>query len=153
MSKKRYTSSDEAKSPSGDLGVASGVVSEPEMFYGAEPILFEFAKKLRDNPTDAEAFLWIFLQSNQLKGYRFKRQHPVKYFIADFYCHKAKLVIEVDGGYHTIPEQYEYDSNRDIELTQLGIKVLRFTNEEVLFEIDKVLEVIKKELNQTMPHP
>ena len=130
-----------SKSPLGDLGV--GVT----MFYGAPPILFEFAKKMRNNQTEAEAVLWLYL-SNKQKGFRFKRQHPIKYFIADFYCHKAKLVIEVDGGYHQLPEQYEYDQNRDYELEELGLKVLRFTNEQVFFDIENVIKDIEKELKK-----
>ncbi len=117
------------------------------MNYGAEPILFEFAKQLRLNPTEAEDFLWEQLSAKKI-GNRFKRQHPILYFIADFYCHQAKLIVEVDGGYHQIPEQYEYDSNRDFELEELGLKVLRFTNEQVLFDIDNTLSKIGNELKQ-----
>ena len=138
--------SDDAKSPLGDLGVGVG----SNMFYGAAPILFEFAKKMRENPTEAEAVLWTYL-SNKQQGFRFKRQHPIKYFIADFYCHKAKLVIEIDGGYHQLPEQYEYDKNRDYELEELGLKVLRFTNEQVFFNIENVIKDIEKELIPPTP--
>jgi len=127
------------KSPSGDLGV--------NMFYGAIPILFEFAKEMRNNQTEAESVLWQHLSNNQRKGLRFKRQHPIKYFIADFYCHGKKLIIEVDGGYHQIPEQYEYDINRDYELEEVGLKILHFTNEQVLFDIENTLKVIDNELN------
>ena len=116
------------------------------MFYGALPIHFELAKRLRDNQTDAEIFLWNNLGIIQIKGIRFKRQHPVLYFIADFYCHKAKLIIEVDGGYHDIPEQYLYDKNRENELTELGLKVIRFSNNDVLNKIESVLNRIEKEI-------
>lgn len=115
------------------------------MYYGAEPILFEFAKQMRNNPTEAEAYLWTFL-SGGYSECRFKRQHPIKYFIADFYCHEFRLVIEVDGGYHNVPEQYEYDCDRDWELELLGLTVLRFTNEEVLYDTDHVLQTIKSHL-------
>lgn len=118
------------------------------MFYGAQPILFDLAKQLRLNPTGAEDFLWNQLSTVKIKGVRFKRQHPILYFIADFYCHRAKLVIEIDGGYHQIPSQYEYDINRDYELAEFGLKVLRFTNEEVLFNIENVLGKIEEEINQ-----
>jgi len=138
--------SDGTKSPLGDLGVEVG----GNMFYGAAPILFEFAKKMRKNPTEAEAVLWTYL-SNKQRDFRFKRQHPIKYFIADFYCHKAKLVIEIDGGYHQLPEQYEYDKNRDYELEELGLKVLRFTNEQVFFNIENVIKDIEKELIPPTP--
>ena len=113
------------------------------MFYGALPIHFELAKKLRDNQTDAEILLWNNLNRIDLKGIRFKRQHPVLYFIADFYCHKARLIIEVDGGYHNIPEQYLYDRNRENELNELGLKVIRFTNEEIMNDIETVLITIE----------
>jgi very-short-patch-repair endonuclease len=125
-----------------------------KMFYGALPIHFELAKKLRDNQTEAEIFLWNNLGSINIPGIRFKRQHPVLYFIADFYCHKAKLIIEVDGGYHDIPDQYIYDRNRDSELSKLGLKVIHFTNEQVLFDIEKVLNIIEKEIRErTIPNP
>ena len=115
------------------------------MFYGASPILFEFAKQLRKEQTEAEGFLWNFLSNNKL-GYRFKRQHPIMYFIADFYCHKLKLIIEVDGGYHNIPKQFEYDKNRDLELTDLGLKVIRFTNEQVIYDTENTITKIKEEI-------
>jgi cyclase len=78
---------------------------------------------------------------------RFKRQHPILYFIADFYCHRAKLIIEVDGGYHNLQEQYIYDKNRDKELEEFGLKVIRFTNEQVFNDIENVLYVIEGEVN------
>ena len=137
------------KSPSEDLGV--GVVT---MFYGAPPILFEFARKMRNNPTESESVLWQYLSNNQRNGFRFKRQHPIKYFIADFYCHSKKLIIEVDGGYHQILEQYEYDRNRDYELEELGLKILHFTNEQILFDIENTIRVIDNELtNHPQPTP
>lgn len=79
---------------------------------------------------------------------RFRRQHPILYFIADFYCHKAKLVIEVDGGYHDIPEQYKYDKAREQEIEELIIKVIRFTNEQVLFDIENTLKKIEEEIKK-----
>jgi cyclase len=120
------------------------------MHYGAMPILFEFAKRNRLNPTDAEDYLWEQLSGSKL-GVRFKRQHPIAYFIADFYCHTAKLIIEVDGGYHSIPAQYEYDCNRDFELEELGLKVIRFTNEQVLFDIENTIQKIKLEIKIRIP--
>ncbi len=116
------------------------------MFYGAGQILFQFAKELRANETEAEKLLWYHLSSNRFKGIRFKRQHPALFFVADFYCHKAKLIIEVDGGYHKIPSQFEYDKNRDNELADLGLKVLRFSNEEIFKKLDKTLDKIENEI-------
>jgi very-short-patch-repair endonuclease len=123
---------------------------EFKMFFGASPKIFEFAKQLRKNETIAEKLLWERLNKNQVLRLRFRRQHPLKYFIADFYCHKVKLVIELDGGIHNAPKQFEYDQNRDYEMNELGLTILRFKNEEVLENIEivvaKIIEVIKSPL-------
>jgi cyclase len=113
-----------------------------QMYYGANPVLFEYARKLRVNETEAEKILWTYLCNKKINGLRFRRQHPILYFIADFFCPSAKLVIEVDGGVHNLPAQFEYDRNRDSELSAYGLKVLRFTNEEVMNNIDKVIQKI-----------
>ncbi len=83
-----------------------------EMFYGAGPEIFAKAKILRQKMTTAEKLLWQRLKENQL-GYRFKPQHPIDIFIADFYCHALKLVIEVDGQIHD--HQKDYDEGRTTE--------------------------------------
>ena len=127
-------------------------VGGSNMFYGAIPILFEHAKKLRDNQTEAEVFLWNHFPYIQFKNLRFKRQHPILYFVAEYYCHKAKLIIEVDGGYHKLLQQFEYDKNRDSELVELGLKVLRFTNEEVLFSIETVIKTIEDEIKSRIEY-
>jgi len=114
---------------------------QPAMFYGAKRKIFERAKELRKNMTVAEKQLWNRLNSKQL-GVRFKRQHPIDIFIADFYCHQYKLVVEVDGEYHN--EQIEYDEGRTAELERFGITVIRFTNDDVMEDIDRVVEEIKK---------
>lgn len=120
------------------------------MFYSAPQILFEFAKEKRNKPTETESFLWNYISGNQIYGARFRRQHPVLYFIADFYCHRAKLIIEIDGGYHLEPDQYQYDIDRDEELNLLGLKVLRFSNEQVMFETEKVLQIINEEVKKRL---
>ena len=130
-----------------------GVVRSTNMFYGALPILFELASKLRDRQTEAELFLWCQLDNLKYLNVRFKRQHPILYFVADFYCHKAKLIIEVDGGYHDIPEQYMYDKERENELEDLGLKVIRFTNEQVLFDIENSLKVIEEVIKRRRRTP
>ena len=94
--------------------------------------------------TPAELVLWEKLKSNQLFGFRFKSQHPINHFIADFYCHKAKLIVELDGGVHDIEEQAEYDKNRTYILEEFGLRVIRFRNEEVFNQPDKVLDQISK---------
>ena len=101
------------------------------MFYNAKPIIFERAKAMRENMTPAEKAVWELLRSNKMLGLRFKPQHPIDIFIADFYCHQLKLVIEIDGGIHKSTDQREYDIGREAELDRFGIKVVRFTNEEV----------------------
>ncbi len=123
------------------------------MFYGAPPILFELAKQLRDNQTKAEMFLWEHFGHFEIPNVRIKRQHPILYFIADFYCHKARLIIEVDGGYHNTPEQYQYDSSRDAELENLGLKVIRFSNEQVFEETEYVIRKIENEIKYRLQNP
>lgn len=116
---------------------------EHTMYYNALPSVFAKAKELRENMTQAEKMLWEKLRRNQL-GVRFKPQHPIDIFIADFYCHPAKLVIEVDGQIHT--SQQDYDDGRTADLERFGITVIRFRNEEVFDDIDKVIREIKKKL-------
>ncbi len=115
------------------------------MFYGAKPALFEKARQLRNNMTVSEFILWDELMDKSL-GVRFKAQHPIKNYIVDFYCHKAKLIIEVDGGIHDLDENIEYDKGRTYELEQLGLKVIRFTNNEVKYGLRKVMDEINKHI-------
>ena len=110
------------------------------MFYNASPSIFQKAEELRNNMTDAERLLWLRLSKSKL-GVRFKAQHPINIFIADFYCHKYKLVVEVDGEIHKVQE--EYDAGRTVELERFGITVIRFTNEEVFTNVDSVIDRIK----------
>jgi len=92
--------------------------------------------------TDAEKLLWSKLRMKQLQGLMFSRQKPLGEYIADFYCHQAKLVIEVDGGQHFSDETIEYDRIRDEFMRSAGLTVLRFTNTDVINNIDGVIEVI-----------
>ena len=117
--------------------------SENTMFYGAKSDIFENAKLLRKNQTPAEKKLWSYLNKNKL-GYKFRRQHPIATYIVDFYCHKLKLVIEVDGAYHLDEDQKSQDDIRTSELEQLGLVVVRFSNEEVFSDIEKVFNRIKQ---------
>jgi very-short-patch-repair endonuclease len=115
------------------------------MFYGASPIIFELAKQLRNNLTDAEVLLWHYLSNNQL-GVRFKQQHPIYNYIADFYCHKFKLVVELDGSIHKVDLIKEKDKARQEIIESFGIKVLRFTNKELYQDVNLVLQKIKENL-------
>lgn len=117
---------------------------QPAMFYGAKRSIFQNAEVLRKDMTVAEKKLWDRLNKSQL-GVRFKAQHPIDIFIADFYCHKFKLVVEIDGGIHET--QKEYDEGRTAELESWGLTIIRFCNEEVMNDIEKVVEMIKNHLN------
>jgi very-short-patch-repair endonuclease len=122
-------------------------MTERKMFYGANADLFEKAKELRGNMTDSERLLWEQLNQNQLLELRFKPQHPISNFIADFYCHKLRLVIEIDGGYHLSKDQNEYDKGRDFEMEELGIVVMRIRAEDVLNNLESVLKTIENKCN------
>jgi len=113
-----------------------------KMYYGAAANVFKKASWLRHNETEAEKKLWQRLYKSQLHGFRFKRQHPIGYNIADFYCHKAKLVIEIDGNSHNAREQKLHDKIRTDEFEAIGLNVIRFTNEEVLMHMDEVVKRI-----------
>jgi very-short-patch-repair endonuclease len=115
----------------------------PTMFYGATPEIFEKAKELRKNMTNAEKILWKRLNIKQIEGFKFRRQHPINNFIADFYCHKAKLVIEVDGEIHNSLDNREHDEGRTYEIEKYGIKIIRFKNQEIFSTIEKVIDEIK----------
>jgi very-short-patch-repair endonuclease len=93
-----------------------------EMYIGAKPELFRLASKMRKNPTEPENFLWKHLRKFRSGGFVFRRQHPIDIFIADFYCHKIKLVIEVDGEYYSNDENRKYDDNRSGELERVELK-------------------------------
>ncbi|MBO1883774.1 leucine--tRNA ligase [Capnocytophaga sp. Marseille-Q4570] len=107
--------------------------------------LIEEAKRMRKEPTEAEAALWELLRDKKL-GDKFRRQHLIDDFIVDFVCLSKNLVIEVDGGYHNELTQKEYDEQRTLFLNEKGFRVIRFTNEEVLGNTEAVLKEIKKEL-------
>ncbi|MCH7387563.1 endonuclease domain-containing protein [Acinetobacter modestus] len=100
------------------------------------------SRDLRKNMTDAEQLLWQRIRRKQILGLQFYRQKPILNFIVDFYCPKANLVIECDGGQHYTEEGLEADRVRDQVLGQLGLNVLRFDNRQVLTEIDAVVERI-----------
>ncbi len=113
------------------------------MHYGAPMEIFQIAERLRRDMTATEKIIWDRVCKNQL-GVRIRRQHPVWKFIADFYCHEVRLVIEIDGGIHLRSENKEYDISRDIILKDFKIEILRFTNDEVIDETDLVIEKIKR---------
>ena len=118
---------------------------------GADPKLFYYARLNRKVQTEAEKILWHCLRNRKLQGFKFWRQHPIAHFIADFFCLESNLVIEIDGSYHDEREQQEYDEGRTFELEEINVKVLRFTNEEVIRDTEFVLKEILNHLKS--PHP
>ena len=104
------------------------------------------SRALRKNMTDAEILLWSRIKGKQIKETQFYRQKPIGNYIADFYCSKAKLIIEVDGSQHYEEKGIKKDEIRDKYFKSLGLKVLRFTNLDVLKNINGVLERIYEEV-------
>ena len=121
----------------------------------ANPVLYgllkEHAKKMRNKPTEAEAMLWNALRGKNLAGFKFRRQHIVGQFIADFVCLKKNLIVEVDGSVHQLPENQVSDQERTDWLENKGFRVIRFTNHQVLHQMDTVLEEILEALESETP--
>lgn len=110
-------------------------------------LLLEKAKKMRNNPTEAESLLWQYLRGNGLKEH-FRQQHPICGYIPDFVCLRLRLIIEIDGGYHSEGEQQEQDKIRQDYLEKEGFSFLRFTNEEVLYDTDETIGIIKDTIEE-----
>lgn len=108
------------------------------------PLLKAFAAKHRAFPTEAEATIWNYIKASQL-GLRYRPQHIIGDYIADFACIPIKLIIEIDGLYHSLPQQQISDEQRTSWLEKRGWKVIRFTNEEIFSNLDSVLDTIKRE--------
>jgi len=116
------------------------------LIFNSMNIVTEFCRQLRNNPTPAEKILWQEIRKRKVSGEKFLRQFPIFivtglnsriFYIADFYCAVHKLVIEVDGPIHLLKK--EYDANRDIVMEEWGFSVLRFTNDEVMDDLDNVI--------------
>jgi very-short-patch-repair endonuclease len=112
------------------------------IFGWSRPEKREVAGRLRREMTPAEVRLWQCLRANRLAGLHFRRQQVIDGFIADFYCHRAGLVIELDGPVHE--RQREYDEARDKFIGYRGLRILRFSNDEVLTNINDVLLTIHR---------
>jgi very-short-patch-repair endonuclease len=117
----------------------------------ADPYLYDllkqFAKENRQNETLAEMVLWKFLRGDQL-GIHFRRQHIIGEFIADFICLPLRLIIELDGGYHQLPTQQINDAERTDWLESKGFKVIRFSNEEIIGDIEGTINKIRKYIDE-----
>jgi very-short-patch-repair endonuclease len=121
------------------------------MYYGADSNTLRAAHILRRSMTKAEAVLWKRLKNKNLFSTKFRRQHPVYIFIVDFYCHEHKLVIEVDGEIHNDEKTSEYDLARTAALNKFGLKVVRFTNNQILYSLDSVIKKIQKDIAERTP--
>ena len=120
-------------------------------YQTADPVLYrhlkDFAIRQKQNPTEAEKILWQLLKGKKLESYKFRRQHIILQFIADFVCLSKKLVVELDGGIHDLPESKINDQRRTEILKEKGYTVIRFSNDEVLQDTDNVLNKITDALN------
>lgn len=122
------------------------------MYYGTTPFTFQRAAELRNTMTPAEESLWKSLDINEWK-LKFSRQHPIGNYIVDFYCHKIKLVIEIDGDIHDNEDVKRKDIERENFLKSLGLTVLRFKNEEVYKNRKQLLEIISQTISQLSDAP
>ena len=117
----------------------------PKRYKDTPRYVTNLSRKLRNNMTECEKMLWEKISKKQLNGLKFRRQFPVGRYIADFYNHEKKLIIEVDGSVHN--EQKEYDKNREKYLEASGYTIIRFTNDEIVNNIDLVIEKISRKTN------
>ena len=115
-----------------------------------DPHLLALARKLRKEQTNAEQLLWHVLRNRQFGGLKFRRQYPVAPYVLDFYCHEARLAIEVDEGQHSEPDKERRDTERTAYLGRQGITVIRFWNHEVLQETEAVLEQLYEALTPAL---
>jgi very-short-patch-repair endonuclease len=117
------------------------MTNSTEQQTGASPLQWEklkpLARQMRHAPTEAEERLWQALRNRGVAGLKFRRQHAIERFIVDFFCLERRLIVEVDGPIHD--HQQEYDAVRQSYLESLGLRVVRFTNEEVLHQMESVL--------------
>lgn len=104
--------------------------------------VFEIARHLRKNETKAEKLLWRKLRNRRLGGFKFLRQHPIKGYVVDFYCHEVRLVVELEGTIHDLPSQKTYDEERFKSLRSRKLDILRFRNDAVMEDVDSVLRQI-----------
>ena len=117
------------------------------MFYKADPLIFSNARELRNKLTPAEQIFCVRLKE-QFPKYKFRRQHPISIYITDFYCHKLKLVIEIDGSIHDSEEAKLNDKRRQQDLENLNLIVIRFTKDQVKSEIESVIEIISSTIKK-----
>ena len=117
------------------------------MFEGASHVIFSNAKHLRNNMTEAEITLWLHLKKG-VNGFKIRTQHPIGLYIADFYCHKSKLIIEIDGSIHDELSIKAADAARQKELEGWGYSIIRFTNEQVFENPEEITKIIAEKISE-----
>ena len=118
------------------------------MHYGADAFSFQLAESLRKTETFPETILWNTLKNKQFLGLKFRRQHAINRFVVDFYCHKYKLVIEVDGSVHDNEDVKIRDKERECELESYGLKIIRFSNKDITHNLQTVLIKTEQFVNE-----
>jgi N-acetyl-alpha-D-muramate 1-phosphate uridylyltransferase len=126
---------------------SSPLGAEGKMHYGASKLIFQRAEELRKFPTHEEEIVWGHLSKNQL-GVKFRRQHPIWNYIADFYCHSLKLVVEIDGAIHNREDIKINDAERQSHIESFGISIIRFTNDEVRKNMQLVVNSLLHKMNE-----
>ena len=139
--------------PAPRRGVLEPDSSEKQYAYSrADPMVYgllkEFVAKHRGKPTEAEKVLWNIVRGKKMSGFKFRRQHIISDYIADFVCLKKKLIVEVDGLIHQVPENKISDAERTGELNRFGFEVIRFSNEQVLHDTNNTINDILYKLKQ-----
>ena len=120
-----------------------------KMFYGATHLIFRNAKNLRNRLTPSEMIFWGKLKE-MFPSYHFRRQHSISGYVADFYSHKLKLVIEIDGSIHELESVQKNDEEKESYFTSLSLKVIRFTNDEIKHRVDECLDEIQKFIDNNL---
>lgn len=118
-----------------------------------QPGHLDFKRRLRSDMTGPEKRLWSRLRSRQLQGSKFRRQHGIGPYIVDFYCPEQSLVIEIDGDSHADAEQIQKDQRRDRYLQSIGLRVVRYTNDDIMKNLDGVLEDLQKRVSSGSASP
>jgi PncC family amidohydrolase len=137
--------------PQGGTSKPQSSGSDP-LYPTADPMTYSLLKTFvaehRNNPTEAEKVLWEIVKGRKMGGFKFRRQHIINNYIADFVSLREKLIIEVDGLYHQLPEIIKTDAERTEDLNKMGFEVIRFTNEQVLYDTDNVINKIVDRLRE-----
>jgi len=131
-----------------ELSDKSILVAQGKPHCGVSPVTRQRAKELRRLQTEEESILWERLRRNRLNRLHFRRQEPLVGFIVDFYCHEARLIVEVDGSIHTQADQAAYDVARGEALSAYGLQLLRITNAEIRGNLESALKRIEDECSQ-----